>query len=69
MKLRFITEELAFENDGEAAQFVIDHAGDTATDLLPEREGQIRLLTSKVGQVFDHARTAAFRSVDIKGQI
>ena len=69
MKLRFITEELAFENDGEAAQFIIDHAGDTATDLLPEREGHIRLLTSKAGHIFDVARSAAFRSVDIKGQI
>lgn len=69
MKLRFITEELAFENDGEAAQFIIDHAGDTATELLPERDGHVRLLTGKVGPIFDSARATAFRSVDIKGQI
>ena len=69
MKLRFATEELGFENDEEAAQFIIDHAGEASAELLQEKEGVVRLLTGKVGQMFESARTAAFRHVDIKGQI
>jgi SAC3 family protein LENG8/THP3 len=69
VKLRFVTEELGFENDEEAAQFIIDHAGDVSTELLQEKEGVVRLLSGKVGQIFEAARNAAFGQVDIKGQI
>ncbi|KAI9844821.1 MAG: Leukocyte receptor cluster (LRC) member 8 [Sclerophora amabilis] len=66
VKIRFVTEELGFETDGESVQFLVDHNGQS---LLEEREEGIRLLTTKAGQLFDLAKDAAFRRVDIKGQI
>lgn len=66
MKLRYVTEELAFESDAEAAQFIIDYNGQ---DLLLERDDHIAFLTAKAGQLFQTARVAAFRRVDLKGQI
>ncbi|KAI0843248.1 SAC3/GANP/Nin1/mts3/eIF-3 p25 family-domain-containing protein [Hypoxylon sp. FL0890] len=66
LKLRFITEELAFESDAEAAQFIIDYNGQ---DLLQEREDHIAFLTGKAGLLFETARAQAFRRVDLKGQI
>ncbi|KAL8315006.1 hypothetical protein RB593_008544 [Gaeumannomyces tritici] len=66
VKLRFITEELGFESDAEAVQFIIDNNGQ---DLLDERADHIAFLAGKAGQLFDHARKEAFRRVDIKGQI
>ncbi|KAM0324926.1 hypothetical protein ACHAQA_007892 [Verticillium albo-atrum] len=66
VKLRFITEELGFESDHDAAQFIVDYNGQ---DLLEERHESISLLTGKAGALFETARSAAFRTVDIKGQI
>ncbi|TDZ18113.1 THP3-like protein [Colletotrichum orbiculare MAFF 240422] len=66
VKLRFITEELGFESDVDAAQFVVDYNGQ---HLLEERQDYIALLTGKAGPLFDSARSEAFRKVDIKGQI
>ncbi|KAI0482236.1 SAC3/GANP/Nin1/mts3/eIF-3 p25 family-domain-containing protein [Xylariaceae sp. FL0804] len=65
LNLRYITEELAFESDAEAAQFIIDHG----QDLLEEKEDQIVFLTSKASRAFADARADAFRRVDLKGQI
>jgi hypothetical protein len=64
--LRFITEELGFESDADAAQFVIDHHGQ---HLLEDRSDYIAFLTGKAGSLFETARSAAFEKVDIKGQI
>ncbi|KAK1707900.1 GANP/Nin1/mts3/eIF-3 p25 family protein [Colletotrichum lupini] len=66
VKLRFITEELGFESDVDAAQFIVDYNGQ---HLLEERQESIALLTGKAGALFDSARSEAFRKVDIKGQI
>lgn len=66
MKLRFITEELGFESDTEAAQFIIDHNGQ---HLLEERSDHIAFFTGKAGPLFEAPKAAAFRRVDIKGQI
>ncbi|KAF6804416.1 ganp nin1 mts3 eif-3 p25 family protein [Colletotrichum sojae] len=66
VKLRFITEELGFESDVDAAQFVVDYNGQ---HLLEERQEYIALLTGKAGPLFESARSEAFRKVDIKGQI
>ncbi|ROT42893.1 hypothetical protein SODALDRAFT_270007 [Sodiomyces alkalinus F11] len=66
VKLRFITEELGFESDHDAAQFIVDYNGQ---HLLEERGEHIALLTGKAGALFESARAAAFRRVDIKGQI
>jgi SAC3 family protein LENG8/THP3 len=65
LKLRYVTEELAFESDAEAAQFIIDYD----QDLLQERDDHIVFLTGKAGQIFENARAQAFSRVDLKGQI
>ncbi|KAL1843076.1 hypothetical protein VTJ49DRAFT_3211 [Mycothermus thermophilus] len=64
--LRFVTEELYFESDVEAAQFILDHGGQ---DLLDDRNGSIVFLTAKAGNRFEGPRAKAFARVDIKGQI
>jgi len=66
VKLRFITEELAFESDSDAYQFIADYNGQ---HLLEEREDGLRFLTGKAGSIFEAAKSEAFRKVDIKGQI
>ncbi|KAL9129075.1 MAG: hypothetical protein Q9217_002382 [Psora testacea] len=67
VKLRFVTEELGFESDDESARFVCDHGGQS---FLDEREeGEVRLLTGKALKFFEGAKAAAFKTVDIKGQI
>lgn len=66
LRLRYITEELAFESDVEAVQFIIDHDGQ---DLLQERQDCIVFLSGKAGTLFETARAEAFRRVDLKGQI
>ena len=69
MRLRFITEELGFESDEEACQFIIDHAPEESSNLLEERDGDVRVLTGKAGSIFHQAKARAFGQVDIKGQI
>ena len=64
--LRFVTEELMFESDAEAAQFILDYEGQ---HLLEDRQGTIVFLTGKAGQLFEGPKAAAFARVDIKGQI
>jgi SAC3 family protein LENG8/THP3 len=66
VKLRFVTEELGFESDSDAAQFIYDHQGE---HLLVEKDDGLWFLTGKAGQLFETAKQAAFRKVDIKGQI
>lgn len=66
VKIRFITEELGFESDEQSARFILDHAPE---DLLQEKDGSVRLLTSKAGQIFVLAKSEAHKIVDIKGQI
>ncbi|KAI9779217.1 MAG: hypothetical protein M1839_007469 [Geoglossum umbratile] len=66
VNIRFITEELGFESDGQCVQFLIDNE---AQNLLLEKDDEIRLLTGKAGLIFDSAATQAFKKIDIKGQI
>lgn len=66
VNIRFITEELGFESDEQTARFVLDNSSE---ELLEERNGAVRLLTGKAGSLFDQAKAAAHRVVDIKGQI
>lgn len=66
VKLRFITEELGFESDADAAQFIIDYEGQ---DLLQDRTEYIAFLAAKAGPLFEAAKSKAFQKVDIKGQI
>ncbi|KKA30242.1 hypothetical protein TD95_005307 [Thielaviopsis punctulata] len=66
VKIRFITEELGFESDAEACEFIISYNGH---HLLDDSNGDIQFLTGKAGTLFTDAKAKAFRSVDIKGQI
>lgn len=64
--LRFITEELAFDGDRDAAQFIVDYQGQ---HLIEDRGGKLVFLTGKAGNIFEGPRIAAFGKVDLKGQI
>ena len=67
IKLRFVTEELGFESDEQAARFVCDYEGN---DLLQTQDEEVFLETSlKSATLFEKARKEAFSKVDIKGQI
>lgn len=67
VRVRFITEELAFESDVETCDFICSYEG--GKDLLVERDGDSIFLASKGGQLFEQAKAGAFRKIDIKGQI
>lgn len=64
--LRFITEELGFESDQDAAEFIIQQKGE---DLLEQKDDSISFLTGKGLAIFETARKSAFSKVDLKGQI
>ncbi|KAG8167077.1 hypothetical protein KVR01_002766 [Diaporthe batatas] len=64
--LRFITEELGFDADGDAVKFLLQHE---AGGLLEERDSVVYFQPGKAKGHFDAARAQAFRRVDIKGQI
>lgn len=66
VNIRFVTEELGFESDEQAARFILDHA---PQEVLEEKNGSVRLVTGKAGMVFEQAKVEAHRVVDIKGQI
>lgn len=66
MPLRFITEELGFESDQDAATFICEFNGEA---LLEQKENDILFLSGKAGAAFETAKKAAFSKVDIKGQI
>ena len=62
-----MTEELGFESDDESARFICDHGGQ---EYLEEQDdGDVKLLTRKALRSFEAAKAAAFKTVDIKGQI
>ena len=64
--LRFITEELGFDADGDALRFLVDH---DAQGLLEERDSVVYFQMGKAKSHFEAARAQAFGRVDIKGQI
>jgi len=66
VSIRFIAEELGFESDHQAGQFIVDYNGQ---NLLEEKGDDLRFLSGKGAQLFEAARNDAFRRVDIKGQI
>jgi hypothetical protein len=66
VKLRFITEELGFENDQEAVHFILEYAPE---ELLQQVDDGVKLLTGQAGRVFEDAKAEAHRVIDIKGQI
>jgi hypothetical protein len=62
--LRFLTDELGFDNDDICREFLESHGAqniiETQTDRVKIREA---------ASLFEGLRAAAFRKVDIKGQI
>lgn len=69
VSLRFITEELGFEGDNEAYNFIIEHSPDLLEERNVDGEDVFIFLTSKAGGIFETAKNEAFRKVDLKGQI
>lgn len=79
MSLEFLTRELAFHGDNESdasdpdagSRQCLDFICQNGGEQLIERkeDGSIRFLAGKAGSVFENARAAAFKGVDIKGQI
>ena len=76
--MRFLARELAFDGDDESDESDPDAGARRCLDflcqqggehLVERKEDEVRFLTGKAGAVFDNAKRAAFRSVDIKGQI
>ncbi|KAJ5090535.1 hypothetical protein N7532_009219 [Penicillium argentinense] len=66
LELRFITEELGFESDEQAARFIL---GNCPVEALEEKNGSVRLVTEKAANSIERGKAEAFRVVDIKGQI
>lgn len=76
MSSQYLTKELAFECDPShlfegdihhaCLEFVRKYSGES---LIQERDGNIRILTGKAGNIFETAMKTAFGTVDIKGQI
>ncbi|KAF2748810.1 hypothetical protein M011DRAFT_400295 [Sporormia fimetaria CBS 119925] len=68
--VRFLTNELGFENDEECLQFLRDHG---AQHLIEEKETdngpKMRVRVKEAMALFDQLRAAAFSKVDLKGQI
>ncbi|KAF2275616.1 uncharacterized protein EI97DRAFT_474943 [Westerdykella ornata] len=68
--LRFVTDELGFENDKECEQFLQEHS---AHHLVEEKRSdqtvQMRVRVKEGATLFEQLRAAAFSRVDIKGQI
>ena len=66
--MRFVTEELGFESDRHAAEFICDYEG--GKELLEERDdGTVFFVSGKAGPLFESAKSSAFAKIDIKGQI
>ncbi|KAK6333862.1 hypothetical protein TWF730_004045 [Orbilia blumenaviensis] len=70
---RHITEELGFENDAECEAFIVKHnAGNfIKTKDNPKDDGNSKIVleTAKALATIEVAKAAAFKKVDIKGQI
>ena len=75
MSLHFLAQELAFHG-GDASDpdagprqcldFLCRHG---AEHLVEKKDDGVLFLTGKAGPLFDNAKAAAFRGVDLKGQI
>lgn len=77
VSVHFLAQELAFHGDDEndaadpdagarqCLDFLCQHGGEP---FVERKADEVRFTTGKVGQVFETARAAAFRHVDIQGQ-
>ncbi|KAK3116819.1 hypothetical protein LTR53_002454 [Teratosphaeriaceae sp. CCFEE 6253] len=77
VSLTFLAQELAFFGDEDMTdpdagprqclEFLCQHGGEPFVERKPD--GEVRFQSGKATAVFEGARAAAFRAVDIKGQI
>ncbi|KAF2999788.1 hypothetical protein E8E13_005856 [Curvularia kusanoi] len=69
--LRFLTDELAFDNDEACREFLESHGAQTIIEKkFDEKTGhQFRVKIREAAAQFEQLRAAAFSRVDIKGQI
>lgn len=69
--LRFLTDELAFDNDGACREFLESHGAQHLIEKKPDEKGghQLRVKLREAAAGFEQLRAAAFSKVDIKGQI
>ena len=69
--LRFMTDELAFDNDEACREFLESHgAQHIIEERYDEKSGkQYRVKIREAAAPLEHLRAAAFSRVDIKGQI
>ncbi|KAI8931167.1 hypothetical protein NX059_011520 [Plenodomus lindquistii] len=65
--LRFLTDELGFDNDETCRDFLESHG---AQNIIEQKDGNpARVKVREAASHFDALRAAAFSKVDIKGQI
>jgi hypothetical protein len=65
--LRFLTDELGFDNDEICREFLETHG---AQDIIEDKgDHQYRVRIREAAALFESQRAAAFSKVDIKGQI
>jgi hypothetical protein len=69
--LRFLTDELGFEDDNECHQFLEDHEAKGLVEEKPDANNgvQLRVRIKEGAGIFEGARMRAFSKVDLKGQI
>jgi hypothetical protein len=68
VSIKFLTEELGFESYMEAHQFLETYLNGTTGESAIDTEKFV-LETKKASAIFDAAKSKAFATVDIKGQI
>ncbi|OAL03393.1 hypothetical protein IQ06DRAFT_344651 [Phaeosphaeriaceae sp. SRC1lsM3a] len=62
--LRFLTDELGFDNDEICREFLVSHG---AQNIIENTTDRVKI--REAAALFEGLRAAAFRKVDIKGQI
>lgn len=69
--LRFLTDELSFENDDDCRAFLESHGAQGAIEQKFDDQGgsQLRVKVKEAASAIEGLRQAAFARVDIKGQI
>jgi hypothetical protein len=68
VSIKFLTEELGFESYLEAHDFLNLHLAGTTAEAAIDSE-EFVLETRRAAPVFEAAKSRAFATVDIKGQI
>ncbi|KAH7064124.1 SAC3/GANP/Nin1/mts3/eIF-3 p25 family-domain-containing protein [Paraphoma chrysanthemicola] len=69
--LRYLTDELGFDNDDTCREFLESHGAQNIIEQKAEEDNgvQYRVKIREAAALFEGLRAAAFRKVDIKGQI